>query len=115
MSVSCSSASCSETGWPVSWAKAISLLRPPTSSRTLRLIVRGEKLDHIGRNLRAGEAREAVFEDLAAQVNIGGHDIGHKAHREAREQALLHPSSASGARSAATTRRLPALISASIV
>jgi hypothetical protein len=32
-----------------------------------------------------------VFEDLAAQFDIGRLDIGDKAHRQAREQTLLHP------------------------
>ncbi len=31
------------------------------------------------------------FEDRAAQFDVGRLDVGHQPHRQAREQALLHP------------------------
>jgi hypothetical protein len=91
ISVSCSSASCSDNGLPGELGIGDQLVEAADQFAHVAVDRAGKEFDHIGRHVRRAEAHEAVFEDLAAQFDIGRLDIGDKAHRQAREQPLLHP------------------------
>jgi hypothetical protein len=75
----------------------------------------GEEFDHVLGHLGAGEARQAVFQDLAAQLDVGSLYIGDEPHRQAREQALFHPVERLGRTIGRHHQALAALSSASMV